>query len=245
MADGIYIGMAGAAARETQLDAIADNLANAETPGFKAARPAFEAFLPGSDPDAPASPAIVGGGLDMRPGAPMTTGNPLDVTPGENQFLGVRMGDQIAYTRNGKITVSAEGLLQTAGYPLLSTTGQPITVPLNTHVQISPEGVVQITGQGEDGDENPQIAANVDQIALYHFTGTPQRVAPSLYAGPAEQVAEDTGKLRIGEVEMGNVSPIESAVQLVTAQRAFDSSMRVIETYTQMSQASSQVGKVS
>ena len=46
MADGIYVGMAAAAARAEQLDSIADNLANVETPGFKASRPAFESFLP-------------------------------------------------------------------------------------------------------------------------------------------------------------------------------------------------------
>ncbi len=45
MADGIYVGMAGAAARLDQLDSIADNLANADSAGFKAERPAFESFL--------------------------------------------------------------------------------------------------------------------------------------------------------------------------------------------------------
>ena len=47
MADGIYVGMAAAAARAAQLDSISDNLVNAETPGFKASRPAFQSFLPG------------------------------------------------------------------------------------------------------------------------------------------------------------------------------------------------------
>ena len=46
MADGIYVGMAAAAARAEQLDSIADNLANVETPGFKASHPAFQSFLP-------------------------------------------------------------------------------------------------------------------------------------------------------------------------------------------------------
>src|SRR4051794_16984464 len=47
VADGIYVGMSAAAARAAQLESISDNLANVETPGFKAGRPSFQSFLPG------------------------------------------------------------------------------------------------------------------------------------------------------------------------------------------------------
>ena len=69
MADGIYVSMCGAVARTEQLDAIADNLANAATPGFKASRPAFESFLPpGAAPTSDKHyPAAVGAGFDLRP----------------------------------------------------------------------------------------------------------------------------------------------------------------------------------
>src|SRR5436305_1897233 len=73
MADGIYVGMAAATARAAQLDSIADNLANVETPGFKAARPAFQAFLPpraGSTDKVFA--AAVSTGTDLRPGTTVT-----------------------------------------------------------------------------------------------------------------------------------------------------------------------------
>ena len=229
MANGIYIGMTGASARESQLDSIADNLANAQTPGFKAGRPAFEAFLPGQDPAGPASAALVGAGLDMRTGPSITTGNPLDVSPQDNQFLSVQLGSQVAYTRNGRLSLTAEGGLQAAGYPLLNTSGQPIMVPLNTHVQVTEQGLVQANGQ------------NVDEIGLFRFSSMPTRLAPSLLGGPAEPV---DGQLKIGQIEGGNVSPIESVVQLVNAQRSFDASMRVIETYTQMAQQSNQIGRV-
>ena len=50
MADGIYVGMSAAIGRAAQLDAIADNLANIESPGFKGVRPAFSSFLPSGGP---------------------------------------------------------------------------------------------------------------------------------------------------------------------------------------------------
>ena len=50
MADGIYVGMSAAIGRAAQLDAIADNLANIESPGFKGTRPAFSSFLPPGGP---------------------------------------------------------------------------------------------------------------------------------------------------------------------------------------------------
>jgi flagellar basal-body rod protein FlgF len=81
MADGIYVAMCGAAARSEQLDAIADNLANAQTPGFKASRPAFAAFLPGAGGGDKTYPAAVASGLDLRAGPTSRTDNPLDVVP--------------------------------------------------------------------------------------------------------------------------------------------------------------------
>src|SRR5512147_1572388 len=92
MADGIYVSMCGAEARTEQLDAIADNLANASTPGFKASRPAFESFLPRGAGAASDKhyPAAVAAGFDLRSGPTQRTDNPLDVVPGEGMFLMVQ-----------------------------------------------------------------------------------------------------------------------------------------------------------
>ena len=101
MADGIYVSMCGAAARSEQLDAIADNLANAQTPGFKAARPAFESFIPrGAGPQQDKHyPAAVATGFDLRAGPTQHTGNPLDVIPGDGQFLYVALRDSASVAR--------------------------------------------------------------------------------------------------------------------------------------------------
>ena len=95
--------MSAAVARAAQLDSIADNLANAETPGFKATRPAFRAFLPPGPSDKVLAGAV-STGVDMRPGPTNTTDNPLDVLPEGDAYLGVRLSTgQMAYTRNGHL----------------------------------------------------------------------------------------------------------------------------------------------
>jgi flagellar basal-body rod protein FlgF len=74
MADGIYVSMCGAVARSEQLESVADNLANLQTRGFKASRPAFEAFLPAGgryDKSYVATAATV---VDLRSGPTTITG---------------------------------------------------------------------------------------------------------------------------------------------------------------------------
>src|SRR5689334_21270063 len=122
----MYVGMAAAAARAAQLDSIADNLANAETPGFKAARPAFESFLPGSGGgrNDKVLAAAVATGTDMRPGPSQSTGGALDIVPEGDLFLGVRTASgTMAYTRNGKIDVGADGTLSVGGQQLVGRGG--------------------------------------------------------------------------------------------------------------------------
>src|SRR5262249_46515470 len=95
VADGMYVGMAAAAAGADQLDSIADNLANAETPGYKASRPAFQSFLPprGVAPGAAANmqdkifAGVVATGTDLSQGPIRTTDNPLDIVPEGQLFL--------------------------------------------------------------------------------------------------------------------------------------------------------------
>src|SRR5277367_3221386 len=92
VANGIYVGMAGASARLDQLDSIADNLANADSAGFKAERPAFESFLPTGQTTGPQAPVAVSTALDLREGLQKSTGRPLDVIPEDGAFLSVSLG---------------------------------------------------------------------------------------------------------------------------------------------------------
>lgn len=235
MADGIYIGMSGAMARASQLDAIADNLANVETVGFKGMRPAFSSFMgpgPGSDK---VLTAAVGTTVDLSPGVTETTDSPTDVVPEGDLMLGVSTkGGKVAYTRNGHLEVGADGVLQIAGMPVIGQGGVPIAVPEGGDVLVEPNGEVK---------SGKQV---IGKLSLFQIQGPMDRVGPSLLTtgtgGTATEVPE--GQFAVGELEKGNVSALSSAVDLIGAQRHYEMAIQAIQTYRQLDQKAVEVGRI-
>jgi flagellar basal-body rod protein FlgF len=234
MADGIYVGMSGAVARTQELDSLADNLANAATPGYKAERPAFASFLPSQGAAQSAHPAAVSTGVDLRPGATSHTGNALDLRPDGSAFFGVLRPDgQVAYTRDGRAQVDAEGNLRMAGERLVSTSGNPVTVPPQSRPTVTADGDVVVDGRA------------VDRLALFHLSGPLQHAGPGqLLTRPGGAATPATEAVRSGELELGNYSALEAAVHMVTAQRSFETSMQAIQTYKQLGDRANEIGRV-
>ena len=235
MADGMYVGMAAAAARAEQLDSVADNLANAQSPGFKASRPAFQSFVSQGGGNDKIVSAAVATGIDMRPGVMVPTERPLDVVPQADTFLSVATpAGSVAYTRNGNIEVSPEGDLKIAGAQLLDDNGAPLNVPPGAKATINERGEVLADG------------AWVGRLGAYKIQGAIDRVGPTLLApGAGAQVTgvEDPS-FRVGALEMGNAPAIESTLAMITAQRHFETAMQAIQTYRKMDERAVEVGKI-
>jgi flagellar basal-body rod protein FlgF len=235
MADGIYVTMCGAAARGEQLDAVADNLANAQTPGFKSSRPAFEAFMPASGAVDKAYPAAVATAVDLRPGPTRATGNALDLVPENGAFLSVLNADGTrGFTRDGQLTVDSSRRLVQGGRPVLDKNGSTIYVPPGAAPQVTSQGTVQAGG------------FTVGEIGLYQLSGAVSRVGRALYepgAGGSAKLVSD-GRVRTGELEQSNVNSLDGMVQLISAQRNFDASMQALQTYRSMDQHGSDLGRV-
>jgi flagellar basal-body rod protein FlgF len=233
MADGIYVSMSGAAARVEQLDAISDNLANSQTAGFKASRPTFEAFLPEEARGQLGYTAATGAGVDLRPGATMVTGQTGDVVPEGGAFLAVSSGDgAMSYTRNGRMVTDANSRLSVLGRPVLGADGQPIVIPEGSPWSIDGRGVV--TANGEE----------VGRLGLFQLTGAVERIGDSLYStGVSGQAMAVDGRVRTGEIELSNANPLETAVQMIGAQRSFDTSMQALQTYKQLDSRATELGK--
>ncbi|HUJ26258.1 MAG TPA: flagellar hook basal-body protein [Myxococcales bacterium] len=229
MSDGIYIGMAGATAREAQLDSIADDLANAQTPGFKAERPVFASVLAQADATR-AFPVALAAGTDLRPGPSQPTGNPLDVVPDGARFLAVQSDAGIAYTRDGRLSVDNDGLLRAAGFPVLTASGEPIEVPPGAAPQIAADGTVTANG------------TTLGKLGLFELQGQVDRLGPSLFQAP-DAIAQD-GRVQTGAVEMSNHKALDAAVDLVSAQRHFEASMQAIDTYRKLTDRANQLGQV-
>jgi flagellar basal-body rod protein FlgF len=234
MADGLYVSMCGAAARAEQLDAIADNLANAQTPGFKSARPAFESFLPASGADDKVYPAAVATGLDLRPGPTVRTDQPLDVLPEDGAFLQVALpGGGRGFTRDGRLSVDAGGRLVSSGRPVLDRAGNPVLVPADERPLIDGDGGVRVR------------EVRIAELGLWRLEGPVDRAGPTLLApGQGGRATPAEVRVRTGEIEMGNTQPLEATVQLISAQRNFDSSMQALQTYRRMDDRSTDVGRV-
>ena len=232
MSNGIYVSMAGAAARSDQLDALSDNLSNIQTPGFRATKVAFQSFLATAGVTDKIFPAAVSSGLDMKPGQLVVTENPMDVAPDGMTFMGVQTNAGMAYTRNGALQVS-NGTLVSGGLPVMDVTGKPITIPPDGDPRIEPDGSVLV------GD------AVVGRIATFNLQGNIQRLGATLYTpgpgGSASATAEPV--LAVGELEMG-ASPLEATIGLVSAQRSFDMSMKALETYRSLDTRAVEIGRV-
>lgn len=232
MADGLYVSMCGAAARAEQLDAVADNLANAQTPGFKPARPAFASFLAQSGAPDKVYPAAVAGGFDLAPGVLVRTDRPLDVLPEDGAFLQVRLADgSTAYTRDGRLSVDGKRQLSAAGLPVLDGAGNPIVVPEGETPIVDPNGEVRIRD------------LPVATLATWKLTGPANRVGTALLApGAGGEAVPVTAAVRSGEIETGHA--LEAAVSLITLQRGFDAAMQAIQTYRRMDDRSTELGRV-
>ena len=205
-----------------------------ETPGFKASHPAFQSFLPpraGTTSDK-VSTAVVGSGADLSRGLLVTTQNPLDVVPQDDAFLMVQTAAGPAYTRNGRLTVSPDGLLISGGRPVIGTSGNPISVPGGLTPSINERGGVVID------------QVEVDRLAVFKIQGNVAHIGPSLYGpGPGGAVAPIDLGVSVGQLEMGNSTPLEATVAMIGAQRQFETAMQAIQTYRRLDDRVIEVGK--
>lgn len=231
MADGLYVNMAGAVARAAQLDSVADNLSNATSPGFKAGRPAFQNFL--AQANDKVYPAAVASGFDLRPGDIQRTGNPMDIVPEGTSFLAVQNGNQIAYTRDGRLRIDAEGFLVIGDKRVLGVDGQPVSIPPGAQITLQSDAVISAFG-------NP-----IGQLALYQLDGPLQRVGSGMMAPSEGGVAmQVVGPIRIGELEKGNANTLEAAIALVNVQRHYENSMQALQTGKRMDERANELGRV-
>lgn len=227
--------MNGASARAAQLDSISDNLANTETPGFKAARPAFEAFLAASAPrdSSEVHPVALNTGYDLSQGTVIGTGNPLDIMPQDRAFLAVKLTDGIAFTRNGNVQVDGEGILRVGGHPMLDRNGTVLNAP--------PQSIVRIESNGAVFANDLQIG----EVATFNLTGPINRVGPSLLRPQTEAgMVPVAASIRQGAIEISNSSPVEATVQMISAQRNFDNSIQALQTYKKLDDRAVEVGRI-
>ena len=227
--------MRGSMSRQT---AIANNLANAQTPGFRADMANAQAlWLDGSGLDARAMASEEVLGADMKAGSVTQTGRDLDIAMQGDALLVVQAKDgEEAYTRRGDLQVSPSGLLTTGdGNPVQGTQG-PVTIPPADAITIDREGRVWIVPQGGD-PENPQ---EVDRLRLATPAGSEiAKGLDGLFRVKGGGILPDDPEARLltRSIEGSNVTATSALVEMIEASRSWDTQLKMISDVRDMDSA--------
>lgn len=218
--------MRGSMARQT---AIANNLANANTPGFRAdLAEAQSLWLDGQrlDTRAFASEEVLA--ADMTEGTVTSTGRDLDIAMSGDTMLSVQAEDgEIGYTRRGDLVLSASGLLTTGdGRPVQGSQG-PITLPPTDSVSIDEQGRVWIVPRGGDASQPQEI----DRLQLVGPAGSDVvKGTDGLLRVRGRGVLPDDPDARVTTraFESSNVSATEALVEMIEASRSWDTQLKLL-----------------
>jgi flagellar basal-body rod protein FlgF/flagellar basal-body rod protein FlgG len=230
MDSGYYAAMTGLMARTQALDTAAANLANAQTPGYRAEREFFRSALLG--PDAMDSQlgqtvnnfGLLGGDrLNMGQGALQQTGNPLDLAVEGEGFFQVETPNGLRYTRDGGFHRAQNGQLVTsAGELVLSTAGKPISIP-SGEVTVGADGVVSVAGGA------------VAMVGVFTFPSGTQLTpeGANRYVAPAGVTAVISKKATVhqGAIESANQDVIQGTLDLIVMQRQAEMMQKALTVF--------------
>lgn len=218
MQSSLYVALSSQISLQKRLETIANNVANASTPGFRREEIKFEQMLSNSGSEQVAFAGTGDSHIKRDPGQTIKTGNPLDVAVQGDAWLGIQGPSGPVYTRDGRMQITADGQLQSiAGYPVLDTGGSPI--------QINPAaGPLLIASDGMITQNGTQLGAiglfSIDPAAkLSRFENS--GVIPDQPANPVLDFNRN-GVVQ-GYIEGSNVNPMWEMSQLIMASRSYDS----------------------
>ena len=256
MIRALYTAASGMNAEQLNVDNIANNLANANTTGYKARRAQFQDLLyqsimqPGTSAGQQTTvPTGLQLGLGTRAasneiiftqGNSSETDNPLDVVIQGNGFFQVRLASgQLAYTRDGSFQLDKNGVVvDSSGDPL-----EPqITIPANAQsVTIATDGTVSYLTPGQAAAQK----AGQIQLASFQNPAGLNSLGQNLYqptdaSGDATVASpggtEGLGTLLQGYTEQSNVSIVEEFINLIVAQRGYEANSKVVKAADEMYQ---------
>jgi flagellar basal-body rod protein FlgG len=263
MIRALFSAASGMTAQQTNVDTIANNLANANTAGFKARRAQFQDLMyqnvvqPGASAG---SQSVVPSGLQLGLGTRTAsneivftqgdfsqTSNPLDLVIQGNGFFQIqRQSGDLAYTRGGGFQLNKDGNVVTSDGDLLIP---QVTIPADAQsVTIATDGTVSFTQPGQTA---AQVAGQI-QLANFPNPAGLNSLGRNLYAptnasgdaivgNPGGQ--EGLGTLLQGYTEQSNVSVVDEFVNLIVSQRAYEANSKVVkaadEMYQQMNNVTS------
>jgi flagellar basal-body rod protein FlgG len=263
MFHALYTAASGMTAQQLNLDNIANNLANSSTSGFQARRVQFsdllyqDQIMPGAA--ATQQTTVASGlqiGLGTRPGNTeimqtqgdlTSTGNPLDMAIQGSGFFQILLPNgQLGYTRAGSFQPDAQGNLVTANGDQLQPS---ISIPTAaTNVTIGSDGTVSVTLPGQTQAQQVGII----QLATFANPGGLNSIGNNVYlptTASGDPVVgspggtQGLGTISQGSLEQSNVNVVDEFVNMILAQRSYESNSRVIKAADEMLQQLNQLAQ--
>lgn len=255
---GIYTALSGAMAQANRLDTIANNIANANTPAFKRDQQIFQEYLTANEkpPEVIQVPKVTasvesfydtqggdksfvdtaGSFTDFSAGGTKLTGNSFDLAIEGNGFFEVATPDGIKLTRNGTLTLDNSGKLITKDGFAVLTAGTPLQNAEGRTLQLKGQGSFVVSGNGtvyENGEQvgRLSVVAPADVDSMRKYGSSCFSVTDGAQAGVT---ALENAQVHQGQIETSNVNVIREMVDMIDANRAFESTQKVMTAYDQM-----------
>jgi flagellar basal-body rod protein FlgF len=242
----LYSAITGGKSDFKRQELIANNLANINTPGFKAdlyqAQAMYMNDANGNNTVNGQSFVVQGpNGIDLTPGEIITTGRDLDIAIDGEGWMAVKDSQgREAYTRGGSLRLDVNGQLITAGGKAVLGDGGPISIPPAKSIEIGNDGTITVVPL--DGDV--KSLAILDRIKLVkldknNVVKNDEGLLQLKRGGNA--VADGTVKLINGAIEGSNVNAINQMVGMISAGREFDAQMKILSTVDENGQKLAQL----
>jgi flagellar basal-body rod protein FlgF len=247
MVKGIYHSAAAMIANQHQLEVVSNNLANANTVGFKEERTSFRNTL--NNVEISQYPTTAGekfvrveGGIspNNHQGVLQETDNPLDAAITGEGYFAVQTPSGIAYTRDGRFQLNDQGQLVNLDGDRVLTEGGSASFP---------NGDLRIGSTGEllTNDPNSPVQRVYDRLQVVTFSdpASLQPLPSGLYTTNQPALPLKDPHLSVGSVESSNVNIVSQMVEMIMLSRLYEASARSVQTQDgTLGKAVNEVGKV-
>ena len=237
----VYTAATGLRAHMAAQAAIANNMANSSTTGFRADRVVFDRInLSGNgttlEARAPTSEEVTD--ADRSPGSIQQTGRPLDIAiNGNDDWLAVQAGDgSEAYTRRGDLEVAPSGVLQTGDGFIVQGQSGPITVPPYDSLSIAGDGTISIVPRGGD----PKAPTVLDKLKIASTKGSDTvKGLDNLLRVRGGGTLPDNADAKIsgGALEGSNVNMTQALVDMIENQRSYEVQANLLKSAKDMDES--------
>lgn len=224
-------------------EVLANNLANANTPGFRAdlyqAQTMYTQAADGSLGQA--FNVQTPNGVDLTPGEMIPTGRNLDVAVSGNGWFAVRdsQGNE-SYTKAGSLRLDVNGLLTTTSGKSVMGNGGPISIPPAKSIDIGVDGTISIVPLGGDS-KSSTVVDRIKMVTLDKNNISKNGDGLFQLKNGGAAPADNAVNLRSGVLEGSNVQAVEQMVAMITAGRDFETHMNLMSTINENLQKLTQV----